>query len=37
MEPAGPLVWIAVAYLALVYVAARWGGHGPENVAPSAD
>jgi hypothetical protein len=32
------VLWAAAFYVALLYVALRWGGHGPpENLLPSAD
>jgi hypothetical protein len=32
------VLWAAAVYVALLYVALRWGGHGPpENLLPSAD
>ena len=30
-------LWLVVAYLLVLYVALRWGGHGAENILPSAD
>jgi hypothetical protein len=30
-------LWMVVAYLLVLYVALRWGGHGAENILPSAD
>jgi hypothetical protein len=31
------VLWVVVAYLAVLYVALRWGGGTPDNIAPSAD
>ena len=30
-------LWLVVAYLLVLYVALRWGGHSAENILPSAD